>query len=297
MKVFYTKTYNVWNDNTRKQDIVAQAAKKLNCDEVSLFKFDDTYDSDDELHVRMQGITAAVSRDSIVIFQYPSMVSARYDGFVMEHLKNICGAKVAVIVEDLGSRIAPSDYKQLSDEINLFNKADLLIVQSTEMELYLKENGLKKMPVMYQRVWDYPYDFYLDEQEIDKKVEQIHDISMQHMLDLKKAGLALTATTDRENKYGLMINPFETGFCICACIPMIVPEQTNIAEFVSRYGIGFVMSDGENIDDVLNRISDGDIAQAQEQEKKLAPAVSDGMFTKLMLQEVVCRIIDNTCLI
>lgn len=297
MKVFYTKTYNVWNDNTRKQDIVAQAAKKLNCDEVSLFKFDDTYDSDDELHVRMQGITAAVSRDSIVIFQYPSMVSARYDGFVMEHLKNICGAKVAVIVEDLGSRIAPSDYKQLSDEINLFNKADLLIVQSTEMELYLKENGLKKMPVMYQRVWDYPYDFYLDEQEIDKKVEQIHDISMQHMLDLKKAGLALTATTDRENKYGLMINPFETGFCICACIPMIVPEQTNIAEFVSRYGLGFVMSEDENTDDVLNRISDGDIAQAQEQEKKLAPAVSDGMFTKLMLQEVVCRIIDNTCLI
>lgn len=297
MKVFYTKTYNVWNDNTRKQDIIAQAAKQLNCDEVSLFKFDDTYDSDDELHVRMQGITAAVSRDSIVIFQYPSMVSARYDCFVMEHLKKICGAKVAVIVEDLGSRIAPSDYKQLSDEINLFNKADLLIVQSTEMELYLKENGLKKMPVMYQRVWDYPYDFYLDEQEIDKKVEQIHDISMQHMLDLKKAGLALTATTDRENKYDLMINPFETGFCICACIPMIVPEQTNIAEFVSRYGIGFVMSEDENTDDVLNRISDGDIAQAQEQEKKLAPAVSDGMFTKLMLQEVVCRIIDNTCLI
>ena len=297
MKVFYTKTYNVWNDNTRKQDIVAQAAKKLDYDEVSLFKFDDTYDSDDELHVRMQGITAAVSRDSIVIFQYPSMVSARYDGFVMEHLKNICGAKVAVIVEDLGSRIAPSDYKQLSDEINLFNKADLLIVQSTEMELNLKENGLKKMPVMYQRVWDYPYDFCLDELEIDKKVEQVHDISMQHMLDLKKAGLALTATTDRENKYGLMINPFETGFCICACIPMIVPEQTNIAEFVSRYGIGFVMSEDENTDDVLNRISDGDIAQAQEQEKKLAPAVADGMFTKLMLQEVVCRIIDNTCLI
>ena len=297
MKVFYTKTYNVWNDNTRKQDIVAQAAKKLDYDEVSLFKFDDTYDSDDELHVRMQGITAAVSRDSIVIFQYPSMVSARYDGFVMEHLKNICGTKVAVIVEDLGSRIAPSDYKQLSDEINLFNKADLLIVQSTEMELYLKENGLKKMPVMYQRVWDYPYDFCLDELEIDKKVEQVHDISMQHMLDLKKAGLALTATTDRENKYGLMINPFETGFCICACIPMIVPEQTNIAEFVSRYGIGFVMSEDENTDDVLNRISDGDIAQAQKQEKKLAPAVADGMFTKLMLQEVVCRIIDNTCLI
>ena len=297
MKVFYTKTYNVWNDNTRKHDIVAQSAKKLDYDEVSLFKFDDTYDSDDELRVRMQGITAAVSRDSIVIFQYPSMVSARYDGFVMEHLKNICGAKVAVIVEDLGSRIAPSDYKQLSDEINLFNKADLLIVQSTEMELNLKENGLKKMPVMYQRVWDYPYDFYLEELEIDKKMDKIHDISMRHMLDIKKAGLALTATIDRENKYGLMINPFETGFCICACIPMIVPEQTNIAEFVSRYGIGFVMSEDENTDDVLNRISDGDIAQAQEQEKKLAPAVSDGMFTKLMLQEVVCRIIDNTCLI
>ena len=297
MKVFYTKTYNVWNDNTKKHDIVVQAAKKLDYDEVSLFKFNDTYDSDDELRVRMQGITAAVSRDSIVIFQYPSMVSARYDRFVMEHLKNTCGAKVAVFVEDLGSRIAPSDYKQLSDEIDLFNKADLLIVQSTEMELFLKENGLEEMPVLYQRVWDYPYDFYLDELEIDKKVEQIHDISMQHMLDLKKAGLALSTTTDRENKYGLMINPFETGFCICAGIPVIVPEQTNIADFVSRYGLGFVMSDDETTDDVLNRISDEDIAKAKEQEKKLAPAVADGMVTKLMLQEVVCRIIDNTYMI
>ena len=53
MKVFYTKTYNVWNDNTRKHDIVAQAAKKLGYDEIALFKFDDKYDSDDELHVRM----------------------------------------------------------------------------------------------------------------------------------------------------------------------------------------------------------------------------------------------------
>ena len=223
MKVFYTKTYNVWNDNTRKHDIVAQSAKKLDYDEVSLFKFNDTYDSDDELRVRMQGITAAVSRDSIVLFQYPSMVSARYDSFVMEHLKNTCGAKSAVFVEDLGSRIAPLDYKQLSDEIDLFNKADLLIVQSREMNLYLKENGLKEMPVLYQRVWDYPYDLCLDELEIDKKVEQIHDISMQHMLDLKKVGLALSTTTDQENKYGLMINPFETGFCICAGIPVIVP--------------------------------------------------------------------------
>ena len=39
------------------------------------------------------------------------------------------------------------------------------------------------------------------------------------------------------------------------------------------------------------------VAKAKEQEKKMAPAVADGMFTKLMLQEVVCRIIDNICLI
>ena len=117
------------------------------------------------------------------------------------------------------------------------------------------------------------------------------------MLDLKKAGLALSTTTDRENKYGLMINPFETGFCICAGIPVIVPEQTNIADFVSRYGIGFVMSDDENADDVLNRISDEDIEKAQEQEKKLAPAVADGVFTKFLLQKVICCIIDDICLI
>ena len=87
-----------------------------------------------------------------------------------------------------------------------------LSLMKSAMLSYFFLSMIKEMPLLYQRVWDYPYDFCLEELEIDKKVGSIHDISMQHMLDLKKAGLAMSTTTDRENKYGLMINPFETGF-------------------------------------------------------------------------------------
>ncbi len=295
MKLFYTKTYNVWNDNIKKQDIVAKTATKMQFDEVSLFKFDDKYDSDDELYVRMQGITSAVGTDSIVIFQYPSMVSMRYDSFVMEHLKNACGVKVAVFVQDIGNKIVPHNYPNMSDEIELFNKADLLILQSKEMLLYLKEHGLRDVPVIFQKIWDYPYDFVNENVEILKRVESCKDISLQHMLDLTQFGIVACGENIAGSKYDLMVNPFEIGFCICAGIPMIVPENTNMADFVSRYGIGFIKPHNKTSEELLDTITTDDMEMVVKQEKKLASVIADGMFTKKLLSDVVCTIVDNSC--
>lgn len=51
-----------------RQNAVKNAGETLGFKEMSLFKFPDAYDSDDELHVRMDGIIASLCPEDIVIF-------------------------------------------------------------------------------------------------------------------------------------------------------------------------------------------------------------------------------------
>lgn len=58
MSVHITKTYNIGGLIGLRQNAVKNAGETLGFKEMSLFKFPDAYDSDDELHVRMDGIIA-----------------------------------------------------------------------------------------------------------------------------------------------------------------------------------------------------------------------------------------------
>ena len=91
MSVHITKTYNIGGLIGLRQNAVKNAGETLGFKEMSLFKFPDAYDSDDELHVRMDGIIASLCPEDIVIFQHPSGESPRYDGFLFDHLRRLYG--------------------------------------------------------------------------------------------------------------------------------------------------------------------------------------------------------------
>lgn len=95
MSVHITKTYNIGGLIGLRQNAVKNAGETLGFKEMSLFKFPDAYDSDDELHVRMDGIIASLCPEDIVIFQHPSGESPRYDGFLFEHLRRWSSPSVA----------------------------------------------------------------------------------------------------------------------------------------------------------------------------------------------------------
>lgn len=97
MSVHITKTYNIGGLIGLRQNAVKNAGETLGFKEMSLFKFPDAYDSDDELHVRMDGIIASLCPEDIVIFQHPSGESPRYDGFLFEHLRRYPNVKMSVL--------------------------------------------------------------------------------------------------------------------------------------------------------------------------------------------------------
>lgn len=135
MSVHITKTYNIGGLIGLRQNAVKNAGETLGFKEMSLFKFPDAYDSDDELHVRMDGIIASLCPEDIVIFQHPSGESPRYDGFLFEHLRRYHGTKIVAFIQEIASDRDDSEY-YLSDEITLLNRADMFIFASAALRDY-----------------------------------------------------------------------------------------------------------------------------------------------------------------
>lgn len=292
MKLFYTKTYNLSGDNERKQKIVLVSARALGFEEISLFRFPDQCDNDEELRMRMDGITAAVSEESVVIFQYPSMVSARYDRFLLDHLKKRSGVKVVIFVQDLGKWVYPEGYTDLSEEIELLCRADLLILQSVMMKHYLNKKGLSDIPVMYQEVWDYPWHICRDSVNFEKRLDQINDISVNNLLGLKSEGAGLLS--DFSSGYAEMCNPLRTGFYICAGIPVAAGNGFRAADFVSRYGIGITAETYEEAKKLVENIEDSQVIQIKSCINKIRQVISSGIFTKTLLQDAVYKVLMET---
>lgn len=285
MKVFYTRTHNICGKNGKKQEIIERCAKELHFDEMAFFWYPDKVDTDNELKVRMDGITASMDEDSIVIFQYPSMISMRYDGAVVEKIKRYENAKLIILVEDFGYEVLPETYEGLKDEINILNNADLLILQSEIMKKELVENGLKDIPIIYQQMWDYPYGLS-NKVKIEKRIETISDISIINMIDKEKSGFCLI---DESDKY----NPLEMGFCICAGIPVIAQKDSRIGKIVREYNIGFEVNQSENIQQLLEKLSNDEINTVLFRINKMKSAVENGFFSKKMLQNAVFKVIEK----
>ena len=289
MEIFYTKTYNLSGDNDVKQRIVETAARELGFEELSLFRFPDKSDNDEELHYRMDGITAAVSDESVVIFQYPSMVSARYDRFLIEHLKRRRELKLILFVQDFGNTVFPDGYANVKEEIELFNQADLLILQSEKMEEYLKKEGLADIPVMYQEVWDYPYDISRNSIKIEKRLERITDISVNHLMGIKSAGVGMIS--DFSSYYMDMCNPLRTGFYICAGIPVVAKSGSRLADFIGRYRIGIFTETYDEANKIVETLTDEQLNDIKSNINKISRAISGGIYTKTLLQDAVYEIV------
>lgn len=287
MKVFYTKTYNLSGANAKKQNIIEITARSMGFEELSFFKFPDVHDSDAELNVRMDGIMAAMEEGATVIFQYPGMVSLRYDSCAVSHIKNYKNVKLIIMIQDLGNVVDPQGYPDLNGEIALFQQADLLIFPSQRMQTYLEEWGLGEVPALYQEMWEYPYETVNNDVKIEKQLQQISDTSVGALVNMEHAGIA--ELYDGNDAYRNMCIPPEMGFCICAGIPVIAKRDSRLAELVEKYQIGFAVDSGSAFSHIIREILPEQIREKCENEKKLQDAVKSGFFTKTLLQQAVYR--------
>lgn len=291
MKVFYTKTYNMGGRNAIKQNLIGTIAHDMGAEEISLFKFPDQCDSDYELDVRIEGIMAALEDDAVVLFQYPSMVSARYDKCAIKHIKQYHRIKLIIMVQDLGCMVCGQDYVSLDEEIDLLNQADLLILQSEMMHRQLVSRGLYNIPVLYQDVWEYPYDVGVPKIKIRNRIDHVMDFSQQAMLCQQSSGIIDINVSN--NPYLDICNPLEHGYCICAGIPVLAREGTQAAKFIEEFGVGFLIDFEMNPEIFVSNLTADEIDAIQENMKSIVKWIQGGLFTKTLLQQAIYNVCIN----
>ena len=271
---------------------------------MSLLKFPDETDTDEQLHVRMDGIISSLCRDDIVIFQYPSGISARYDRFLIEHIRRYAGVRLVIYVQEPVTE---------GEELALLNQADLLIMPSEEMHSFYLKNGLQEKPVILQKWYDYMTDVMLREHK-ERRIyilsEEIapgnamsgSNVEMlpfdeyhvpEMLLKLGEGGVGLIWNFDGEEgkvrtPWGLML-----GLFLTAGIPVIVQKGAPCGEYVEKHGVGFVAESMEEVCRICAALSDEDFERYYANVKKLQYLFTSGAYTKHLLQEILINVLED----
>lgn len=304
MNIHITKTYNVGGKTGIRQNSLVNAGRSMGCVEMSLLKFPDETDTDEQLHVRMDGIISSLCRDDIVIFQYPSGISARYDRFLIEHIRRYAGVRLVIYVQEPVTE---------GEELALLNQADLLIMPSEEMHSFYLKNGLQEKPVILQKWYDYMTDVLLREHK-ERRIyilsEEIapgnamsgSNVEMlpfdeyhvpEMLLKLGEGGVGLIWNFDGEEgkvrtPWGLML-----GLFLTAGIPVIVQKGAPCGEYVEKHGVGFVAESMEEVCRICAALSDEDFEKYYANVKKLQYLFTSGAYTKHLLQEILINVLED----
>lgn len=156
-------------DATRqaKQDI-ANIGEAMGYKVANIFRYNDVGESDDAMLARIDGITAAVERGDMLVYQFPSLNSGRFDMLFVDQMHRR-GVKLVCLVHDVAT-MRDQQAPTWIDEIGYFNKCDVLIVHNRRMVDKLKELG-----VTTPMVCQYLLDYLDDSHEPDKYETQPAD--------------------------------------------------------------------------------------------------------------------------
>lgn len=304
MNIHITKTYNIGGKTGIRQNSLVNAGRSMGCKEMSLFKFPDECDTDEQLHVRIDGVISSLCMGDIVIFQYPSGISARYDRFLIEHIRRYAGVRLVIYVQELAAG---------QEELALLNRADLLIMPSEEMLSFYQSNGLQEKPVILQKWYDYMTDVMLRKHEerriyiLSEDIEPGNSISRSNvemlpfdeyhvpetLLKIAEGGVGLIWNFDEEQKnifapWGLML-----GLFLTAGIPVIVQKGCPCEEYVEKHGAGFVAESMEEVYRICAALSDEDFDKYYANVGKLQYLFTSGAYTKQLLQRILIDTLEN----
>lgn len=162
LRIHITNMYGLDADSIamRAQNRIARVAtENLGYNELGIYCYDLRADSPQMLGSRLDGILSSVACGDVVIFQYPTWNPIEFEEALFQRLNRYYGLKIICFVHDISSLMIENFRYLLGRQIQLLNKADLVILPSQKMADFLRSEGLTVKKVVIQRIWDFPVTF------------------------------------------------------------------------------------------------------------------------------------------
>ena len=152
-----TNLYGVGGIATVAQRRTVEVAKQLGFNEISIL-YDNGLRDPEDFDKKVAGILAGLEVGDTVIFQSPIWITSKVERDFIDRVRQYQG-KVAIFINDIPPMMFEGNRELMPLFIELYNKADLLIVPSENMKDYLISKGVTVEKFVIQNLWDIPVDF------------------------------------------------------------------------------------------------------------------------------------------
>lgn len=158
------------------QHEVVDILKDLCDSEIGLFVYSYDKEPKNELSSRYDGIIARVTPGDVVIFQSPTWNIVDWDNGLVDRIKAY-GGKVVFFIQDVPPIQFENNYFLMPYFIDMYNKAELVIVPSERMYQRLVEEGLTVKKYVVQKMWDFNVHMDLHTPSFERKLYFLGDVS------------------------------------------------------------------------------------------------------------------------
>ncbi|MCL2676956.1 MAG: hypothetical protein FWE43_03235 [Streptococcaceae bacterium] len=270
-----------------------------------------------------EGMLSAVQSDDVVVVQFPLWTNKTFDLAFFEELEKKKCKKIAFI-HDIQSYMG--NYNKDTDHfLNLLRRFDIIIAHNQKMIAKLQGDDVN-VPMISMHLFDFPAKSPISPRKFEKKIfwigmgigmphvsldsyrgktpwyiytaakkishgdnVKIHDLvpaeELTHILD---GGFGLLELQPiRWVDYGAINNPFKLSQYISLGLPVIVSSRIAHAEWIKEQKIGFVVDDFNEIDAIVDNMTEEDYNEILENIKPWQKAVHSGYFAKHALFEAL----------
>lgn len=178
MRIHVTNVYGFSIRSTvlQSQHEVVDILKDLCDSEIGLFRYYNEEEPKNELSSRLDGVIARLNAGDVVIFQSPTWNGVDWDNALVDKIK-LYGGRVVFFIQDVPPIQFENNYFLMPYFIDMYNKAEVVVVPSEKMYQRLVEEGLTIKKYVVQKMWDFNVHMDLHTPSFEKKLYFLGDVS------------------------------------------------------------------------------------------------------------------------
>ncbi len=326
MNVYITKLNGMSFTSTEQyaQHMAADIAHSLGIREMGIYRYYAEAESAENRTRRFDGIIAGINAGDIVICQFPTWNGLSFERALVRHIKAYHG-RIIIFIHDVEALMSDAHHKDLQGTVELYNEAEVLIVPSLGMRMFLTEHGIRTgMKFVIQEMWDYtalpgalgagtwnreihfagnsdgihfpnawecevPLKVYSDSECHGTYVRKMGWLAPERLLmELAKGGFGLVWYGNEEwRRYLSVNNSLKLGAYFAAGIPVIVPRGISSQSIIEKNHLGIAADTPEEAAEAIKNMTESDYQVYSAAVAQFAPLVREGFFTKKCLLDAI----------
>lgn len=313
------------------QNMVTEVAKSIGFNEIGIYSYPIHTDTPQEIRKRIDGMLAGVSAHDIIVVQLPSWNGIEFDELLINKLLGYPDIKITMFIHDVGPLMFENNYYLMNRTIDLYNKAQTLIVPSESMAKTLKREGLVANNIVVQHVWDHVTNFdpkqpnfeplinfagsairfpfvknwhYQTKLQVfsqsikDSSTEQVNYRGWLPDDDILRSltsgfGLVWSENIDNqlERAYSQRNISYKLSTYLAAGLPVIVNEGISNQKFITDNNLGIVLSSLSQIDQAIECMTEEQYQNMANHVKQVGYLIRQGYFTKKVLIDTIHQLL------